>query len=224
MIGILEVKSCLIGAFFEESIGWKFVSILYKFCYDLVCMREIYSFLDYKKYVGLQEYELTLMRENIELVIYSVFGFLVPFLLAQPQLLVGSVVNAALVLGALNLRGAKILPIILLPSIGVLFAGVMFGGFTQALLYMVPFIWAANVVLVLAIKEFALRRKVDKVKSLLVGAVLKSGFLFASAFLLFYSGLVPVAILGAMGILQLQTAMIGGGAALLIQEGKKRLF
>jgi len=187
-------------------------------------MREIYSFLDYKKYVGLQEYELTLMRENIELVIYSVFGFLVPFLLAQPQLLVGSVVNAALVLGALNLRGAKILPIILLPSIGVLFAGVMFGGFTQALLYMVPFIWAANVVLVLAIKEFALRRKVDKVKSLLVGAVLKSGFLFASAFLLFYSGLVPVAILGAMGILQLQTAMIGGGAALLIQEGKKRLF
>lgn len=187
-------------------------------------MKEIYTFLNYKKYAGLQDYELTFARENLELLAYSVIGLLVPFLIAQPQFLVGSVVNAALVLGALNIRGVKILPIILLPSIGVLLAGAIFGGLTFALIYMMPLIWIGNSVLVLSIKELVLARKTNRLLALLIGSGLKSALLFAGASALFYFGFVPAVLLGAMGIMQLQTALLGGGAAFLIHDAKKRFL
>jgi hypothetical protein len=89
---------------------------------------------------------------------------------------------------------------------------------------MVPFIWAGNAVLVLGIKYLALGRRINKAGALLFGAVLKTAFLFGSAYALFTFGFVPGAVLGAMGVLQLQTALLGGGAALIIHEGKKRIF
>ncbi|MFH0927793.1 MAG: hypothetical protein V1822_04400 [Candidatus Micrarchaeota archaeon] len=187
-------------------------------------MDEQYAFWDYGKYVGLNEYELSLVQENMELMVYSILAFFVPFFLAQPQLIVGSIVNFALVLGALNMKGWKILPVILLPSIGVLFAGVIFGGLTPSLVYMVPFIWAGNAILVLSIKGLALWKKMNKALALVVGAILKSAFLFASAYVLFSFGIVPGALLAAMGILQIQTALGGGFAALILHDEKRKFF
>ena len=49
-----------------------------------------------------QEYSLSRIQEYVEMLIYATISFSLPFLLGHEQLLVGAVVNCALVLAALN--------------------------------------------------------------------------------------------------------------------------
>lgn len=126
-------------------------------------------------------------------------------------------------LAALNLRGKRLLPVILLPSIGAYAAGLIFGVASSALLIMIPFIWIGNSILVFSMKKLTLSMKKNRVVSLVVGSGAKAAFLFISAFVLFSFGLVPAIFLTAMGILQLGTALIGGSAALILQEAKKHV-
>ena len=171
-----------------------------------------------------QEYSLSRVQEYVEMAIYSVIAFSLPFLLGHEQLLVGSVVNCALVLAALNLKGARLLPVIILPSIGAYLAGLVFGVASPALLWMIPFIWLGNAVLVLAVKYFVLDKKTNRVAALSIGATAKAAFLFLSALALLSFGMVPAAFLAAMGIFQLATALSGGAAALALQMGKKKFL
>jgi hypothetical protein len=169
-----------------------------------------------------QEYSLSRAQEHAEMLVYATISFSLPFLLGHEQLFVGSVVNCALVLGALNLSGARLLPVIVLPSIGAYLAGLIFGAASSALLCMIPFIWLGNAVLVLAIKYFVLDKRTNRVAALGIGAFAKAAFLFLSAAALLSFGMVPAAFLTAMGIFQLATALAGGAAALVLQEGKRR--
>jgi hypothetical protein len=169
-----------------------------------------------------QEYELSHVRENVEMFLYAVVSVSLPFILGHQQLLVGAIVNAMLVMAALNLTGRRLLPIIVLPSIGAYFAGMLFGASSIALLYLMPFIWIGNALLALSIKELCLAKKQNRVLSLAQGAMWKTAFLFASAFALYSFGLIPAQFLVAMGVFQLATALLGGGAALVFQEGKRR--
>ena len=171
-----------------------------------------------------QEYSLSRAQEYIEMLLYAAIAFSLPFVLGHEQLLVGSTVNCALVLAALNLKGARLLPVIILPSVGVFFAGLVFGSLTPALLYMIPFIWAGNALLVVCIKYFVLDKKSNRVAALGAAAIAKSVFLFLAAFALLTFGMVPAAFLTAMGIFQLATALLGGSAALVLQMGKRRLL
>ena len=106
-----------------------------------------------------QEYTLSQAQEYAEMILYAVVAFSLPFILGHEQLLVGSVVNCALVLAALNLRGARLLPVILLPSVGALLAGMVFGPLSASLVYMLPFIWLGNAILVFAKGAGVLREK-----------------------------------------------------------------
>ena len=189
-----------------------------------------------------QEYSLSRIQEYVEMLVYATISFSLPFLLGHEQLLVGAVVNCALVLAALNLKGARLLPVIILPSIGAYLAGLIFGVASPALLYMIPFIWAGNAVLVLCIKYFVLGdvkpagfpsadkalpsfvfdKKTNRFAALGFGAGAKALFLFLSAFALLSFGMVPAAFLTTMGIFQLMTAAMGGAAALGIQVAKKK--
>jgi hypothetical protein len=171
-----------------------------------------------------REYELSRMQENVELGVYSALAFFVPFFMAQPQMFVGTIVNAALVLAAFNLRGKKLLPIIMLPSIGVLSAGVLFGNFTPALVYMIPMIWLGNAILVFGIKEFVLHRKMHRLAGLGIGAIAKTVFLFMAAYAMISFGILPTVMLAAMGMLQLYTAVLGGVFAIALQHVKKGIF
>lgn len=171
-----------------------------------------------------QEYRLSAIQENMELVAYSLACFLVPFLIGHPQLAVGVVVNAALVLAALNLRSKAVLPVILLPSVGVLARGLVFGPFTAFLVYMVPFIWAGNAILVWAFKNLYLEGRMGRLTTLFTGSVLKTLFLFTSAFILVSAGILPEAFLAAMGVMQFTTAMIGGFLALSGHNVKKAIL
>lgn len=170
-----------------------------------------------------QEYLLKSRQENIELMLYCLVGFAVPFFFGNGQLMVGTVVNCALVLAALNLRGWKLLPIIILPNIAVILSGIVFGPFNPSILLLAPFIWVGNAILVFGMKELFLKRKVNRFETLGIGAVLKAIFLFSAASLLVFFGLVPSLVMGAMGVFQLYTAIAGGLFALGIQEAKKRV-
>ncbi len=162
------------------------------------------------------------VEENIQMIFYSVLAFFIPFILGHPQWAVGIIVNAALILGATYLRGYKLLPVILLPSLGVLTAGVIFGSFTWFLVYLVPFIWVGNALYVYAHKHFMFK-KWNSFASIGLSSVIKSAFLFTSAFLLYTLGVIPAIFLTAMGILQIVTAIIGGVVAIGIVTARNKL-
>jgi hypothetical protein len=170
-----------------------------------------------------QDYSLTRIQEYAEMLAYAAISFSLPFLLGHEQLLVGAAVNCALVLAALNLKGARLLPVIILPSIGAYLAGLIFGAASSALLYMLPFIWVGNAALVLSIKYFVLDKKTNRLAALGIGATAKAAFLFCAAFALLSFAMVPAAFLTAMGIFQFATALLGGSAALGVHMAKKRL-
>jgi hypothetical protein len=153
------------------------------------------------------------VRENIELVIYSLIAFFVPFLIAGPQWFVGTIVNAALVMAALRIKDFKVLPVIMLPSLAVLSRGFVFGPLTVFLAYLVPFIWAGNALFVILAKKLV---KKSIFTFILAGPLAKASLLFFSAFMLVSFGLIPAVFIAAMGIVQLATALSGTLLALLL--------
>ena len=171
----------------------------------------------------MQEYKLVDLHENIELVLYSLVAFGVPFFLGHSQLLTGTIVNAALVLAALNLRGIKLLPVMLLPSIAVLASGFIFGPASSSMFFLAPIIWLGNALLILAIKELVLGRHMNRLLALGTGAAAKTAFLFGAGLALVTAGFVPSAVLVTLGAMQLYTALMGGVAAFGLQTAKKQM-
>jgi hypothetical protein len=180
-------------------------------------MQEIY------KTINKQEYKLNYFQENIETISYSIICFFIPFLIAKPQFLIGTIVNCALILAALNIKNYKLLPIILLPSLGVLSAGLIFGQLSIFLTYMIPFIWIANFAIIYSFKFLYLKYKLNKWLSLVISAIIKMSILFICAFIMVKLSVLPALFLTAMGLTQLYTAISGGVIAFLLQNIKKRI-
>lgn len=160
--------------------------------------------------MNIQIEKLKNIEYNIHFFAYAFIAFFVPFMLGHPQLLVGIIVNTALILSAIYLDAKAAWPVILLPSLGVLSRGIIFGPFSIYLVYMIPFIWIGNFLIVYLVKYFYLRRNVNYPVSLGVSAAVKAGFLFLAAFVLVKLGIIPVLFLTAMGVMQLYTALGGG--------------
>ena len=175
------------------------------------------------KISNLQDYTLANFHQYVEMFIYSGVCFIIPLFLGHPQIVVGIVVNAMLITAALNLKGWKLLPVILLPSLGVLSRGLLFGPFSIYLAYLIPFIWIGNTILVYSFKYFKLRLEKNYLLTLGIGSVLKTIFLFLSALVLYLFGVIPVIFLTAMGVMQLTTALGGGIAAYGLHYAKKKL-
>jgi hypothetical protein len=175
------------------------------------------------KIADLQDYAINNSHQYFEMTVYTIFSFMLPIVLSHPQIVVGMAVNAMLVLAALNLKGYKLLPVIIAPSIGALSGALLFGPFTKFLLYLAPFIWIGNAILVFSFKLFKLKMKKNYWFTLSIGSLLKSGFLFLSALLLYSLGIIPAVFLTAMGIMQLATALCGGAGAYAFQYAKMKL-
>ncbi len=166
-----------------------------------------------------QSQKIVKTREIAEFLIISVAALMIPFSLGHPQLLVGILVNATIVLAALNLKNWQILPILLLPSIGVLSRGLVFGPLSIFLVYMVPFIWLGNLIL-----GYSIRGAKYKWLGLIIGAVLKMAFLYSIAIILIKLHVLPKPFAISMGMIQLYTALAGGVLALSIQGLKNRFM
>ena len=163
-----------------------------------------------KRMVDIEEYSFSNFHKYVELCVFSVLSFCMSFFVGHPQILVGAIVNAFLISNSLKLDNYKLIPILIMPSVGVLLRGVVFGPFSVFLLYMIPFIWVGNFILVKAFRIFKLNKKMNYWLVLLIGAGCKALFLFVIAFALYSLGLIPVIFLTAMGILQFVTAILGG--------------
>ncbi len=170
-------------------------------------------------------YNIKNVEENIQMVLLSMIGFFIPFVLGHPQILVGIIVNAMLIIGATYLKGHKLLPLILLPSLGVLTAGVLFGNYNMFLLYLIPLIWLGNLVYVYVYKHLNLAEHGLKNNLLGIGiaSILKSGLLFGVTFVLVQLAVLPELFLTAMGILQITTAILGGLLAISIVKAREKI-
>ena len=168
-------------------------------------------------------FETKYKQQVIELVAYSFIVFFVPFFIGHPQLLVGTIVNATLILSSLYLKRNFLLPIIFMPSIAVLSRGLIFGPFTIFLFYFIPFIWIGNFILTLFFKGLYLKNKTNYFVTLLSGSFAKALFLFMIALLLFKLNLIPEIFLKTMGILQFTTAILGGMAAFAIIKSREKI-
>jgi len=175
------------------------------------------------KLFDLTLFETKYKQQIIELVVYSFIAFFIPFFIGHPQLLVGTMVNATLILSSLYLKRNFLLPIIFMPSIAVLSRGLIFGPFTIFLLYFIPFIWVGNFILAMFFKGLYLKKRTNYFITLLSGSFTKAFFLFMIALLLFKLNLIPVIFLKTMGILQFTTAILGGIAAFAIIKSREKI-
>jgi len=158
---------------------------------------------------------ITLPKTVSQVFEYSLIAssFLIPFLISGPQLLTGTIVNSLFYLFVLQSVSKKILPIVLLPSIGALLNGIIFGKFTVFLLYFLPMIWISNYLLIHSFKFF-LKKKSPVLISMGISALLKTLLLFSIAYLFTTIKIVPQIFLQLMGLFQLYTALLGGVIAL----------
>jgi len=147
--------------------------------------------------------------QTLEMITLAFLGFMIPLFLGHPQILVGVTVNAFLIRAALSLPEKKALAVVFSPALGAISRGILFGPFTIFLVYLLPFIWAGNYLLVRAFK-YKIKHSLNYGLTLLGGSILKAAFLYTAAYILYSAGILPKLFLVAMGSLQFTTAVLGG--------------
>lgn len=139
------------------------------------------------------------------------------------QLIVGSIVNTALIVTAINLKGwKKVLGVVTMPSISTILSGYVFKSASVYMVYMIPVIWIGNFVLVYAYKLIMLSKEKHYFLAGIIGVVAKvlviaAGFMLLKSFNIFPSKLVTT-LQTAMTTTQLITASIGTFIAFAIYK------
>lgn len=130
------------------------------------------------------------------------------------QLIVGSIVNALLVMTALNLKGTlKIAGVVTMPSIATILSGYIFHTASVFMVYMIPAIWLGNFALIYTLKKLFVVKKTNYFLTSLIGIILKVAIIFGAFSMLRIIGIFPEKLIAnlqkAMGITQIITATIG---------------
>ena len=134
-------------------------------------------------------YDFSKKEDAIQTTIIALLAFLVPTFLARilsgvfgaqsviatnSQLIVGSIVNTALVISAINLKGwKKILLVVTMPSISTIASGYIFGPISMPMIYMMPAIWLGNFALIFSFKLIMLKMKKNYWISAIFGIIAK---------------------------------------------------
>ena len=137
------------------------------------------------------------------------------------QFIIGPIVNAALVIMAVNVRGIKkIIPLVMLPSVFAISLGLILSQ-SQFMLMIMPAIWLGNLAMVLSFKFFFVHIKssnpklhiVNYLVAAIVGVGLKVLIIFAMYSMLVAGGHIPAGpasmLFSIMGVNQLITASAG---------------
>lgn len=143
------------------------------------------------------------------------------------QIIIGTIVNMALVMAAINLKGwGKILGVVTMPSIATILGGYVFGTSSVFMVYMIPAIWIGNFVLVYSYKFLILGKNKNYFLAGIVGIALKVLVIFASFHLLNAFNIFPEKMVTmlqtAMGTTQLITASLGALLTSIIYYVEKR--
>lgn len=137
------------------------------------------------------------------------------------QIIVGSIVNTALIISAINLKGwKKILGVVTMPSISTILSGYVFKSASVYMVYMIPAIWIGNFVLIYAYKWIMLAKEKNYFLAGIIGIITKvlviaGGFMLLKAFGIFPDKMVNT-LQTAMTTTQLITASIGTVIAFII--------
>ncbi len=180
--------------------------------------------------------------DMIQTIIIALIAFLVPTFLAQlisvvfgkqsvivanSQIIVGSIVNTALIMSAINIKGwKKIIAIVTMPSISTILSGYIFGTASVYMVYMIPAIWLGNFALIYTYKLIMLNKNKNYFLAGIVGIILKVLIIFGAFELLNVFNVFPEKLVNnlqtAMGMTQLITATIGMIIAFPISLVEKR--
>lgn len=189
-------------------------------------------------------YQFSEKMDIIQTIIIGLIAFLVPTFLAQliktifgaqsiitanSQLIVGSIVNTALIVSAINIKGwKKIIGVVTMPSISTVLSGYVFGTASVYMVYMIPAIWLGNFALIYAYKFILLGKNKNYFLAGVVGIIAKVLVIFGAFELLNLFGIFPTKLVGnlqtAMGMTQLITASIGMLIAFVIYHVEKKKF
>lgn len=160
-----------------------------------------------------------LTNEKVQIAFLLLSLLIIPFVLDKSQYLTGTIVNMLLALGITKFGIKKVWPMVFLPSASTYLHGTIFGGATNFLTYLIPFIILANLIYSLLFKDV----KKD-VLNVMVASVVKTGFLFVATYILHKTVGLPEIFLTTMGIMQLVTALTGGFMAYTIIKNFKQFF
>jgi len=174
--------------------------------------------LEKKKYF-LQSEILNRYNKEIQYSVLFLTLLLVPLLIGKPQYLVGIVVNMVLIYSTLKFGFKNTIPFLILPSSMSYLRGLLFGSLTIYLIYLIPFIILSN-----GIYSFTVSKFKNKIVGILLGTILKAGFLYLITNILVSTISLPNIFLTTMGINQLITALIGGVIGYMIYSKKPFLF
>jgi hypothetical protein len=150
------------------------------------------------------------------MMLHVIITMAVPFLLREPQLLVGTVVNGVLIYAALELYPRRYLGLLcILPSASAFAAGMLFGPFTIVLPCVIPAIFTGNALLIysqiIASKSKSLAKKTCAIMG---GIGLKVLVIGSFAILLVIAGIMPAMLILSFTWLQLFTAIFGTVSAI----------
>ena len=182
--------------------------------------------------------ELSKAGELIQTILIILGALLVPAVLPQllqlvfgktsviatnSQIIVGSIVNTALIMAGLNLKGwRKLVLIATLPSLSAVGSGYIFGSLTKVTVFMIPGIWLGNFSLIILMKYLYANKKFNYAISAIISILVKVAIIFGvlniwMAFSVLPSqGAVANTLKNTMGLTQLITASLGAIISVLI--------
>lgn len=188
--------------------------------------------------VNKRVYELSKAGEIIQTILIILGALLVPAVVPQllqlvfgktsvitsnSQIIVGSIVNTALIMAGLNLKGwRKLVLIATLPSLSAVGSGYIFGNLTKVTLFMIPGIWLGNFSLIMLMKYLYANKNINYAISAVISIAVKVALIFGvlniwMAFsVLPNQGAVANTLRNTMGLTQLITASIGAIISVLI--------
>ena len=168
------------------------------------------------------------MTDILVTLLIIVGAFAVPTFLAKiiplgkyQQLIVGTIVNASLILTALYTKGTiKTIAIATLPSISTIVGGLLFATMTKYTQTMIPAIWLGNFAFIFLYKVLYVNKKITYPLSAVVAIVVKVAIIYLGFTLMINLMTVPemvkTTLNTSMGVTQLITATCGSILAFLI--------
>lgn len=187
-------------------------------------------------------YNFSQKAEIVQTIVIGLIAFLVPTFLAQliniifgkqsviasnSQIIVGSIVNTALIMSAINIKGLKkIIGVVTMPSVSTILSGYVFGTASVYMVYMIPAIWLGNFALIYAYKFIMLNKNKNYFLAGVAGIIAKVLVIFGVFELLNVFSIFPQKLVSnlqtAMGLTQLITAIIGMLISFAIYQVEKK--
>lgn len=160
-----------------------------------------------EKCLNKKMYQVSKLAEIAEIIFISLAVFLIPMILPQiisaifganswiatnSQYIVGTLVNASLIITGINVQGwKKVVGVVTLPSISAMLSGLIFMSATIYTVYMIPAIWIGNFILIYLYKYLFVNRNINYIITSAIAIASKVAIIFAGYGILLGINIIP---------------------------------